>query len=159
MNANVAMIMRHPEIGQLTDALSDHSESSQDFSSVRQAQMSMEAFNQRYRTLAATRLGLKFDEVELVAPCTPLQQGLILESFRCEKHPYFNEFTFDVSYIEISRLQSAFQQIHDLVQALRTKFIQTDDGYAQIVLQHQQIRWHHNWVPPTVRLLVNSIAD
>lgn len=143
-SASVATIMRNPEIGQLANALSGPEIDTQGSSSVRQAQMSMEAFGQRYRTLAAARLNLNYDDIDVVAPCTPLQQGLILESLRGEKHPYFNEFTYNVDQLDVSRLQSAFQHISDLVQALRTKFIQTDDGYAQIVLRRQQVHWHHD---------------
>jgi amino acid adenylation domain-containing protein len=143
LGANVTSIMRNPTIGGLADALSQDIDQSQDLDSVRQAQMSMEAFGQRYRTLAATRFTLDFEDIEIVAPCTPLQQGLILESFRSEQFPYFNEFTFVVDHLDIARLQHAFQQIVGLVQPLRTKFIQTDDGYAQVILKRQETPWYH----------------
>jgi amino acid adenylation domain-containing protein len=141
--ANVTSIMRNPTIGELADALSQDKYQSQDLDSVKQAQMSMEAFGQRYRTLAAARLTIDFGNIELVAPCTPLQQGLILESFRDEQSPYFNEFTFVVDHLDVARLQQAFRQIVGLVQPLRTKFIQTDDGYAQVILKRQETPWYH----------------
>jgi amino acid adenylation domain-containing protein len=143
LGANVTSIMRNPTIGELADALSNNVDRSQDLESVRQAQMSMEAFGQRHRTLAAARLTLDLEDIELVAPCTPLQQGLILESFRDEESPYFNEFTFVVDHLDITRLQHAFQQIVGLVQPLRTKFIQTDDGYAQVIIKQQEAPWYH----------------
>lgn len=141
--ANVTSIMRNPTIGELASILSQNVDHSQDLDSVRQAQMSMKAFDQRYHALAAAKLTLDFGSIELVAPCTPLQQGLILESFRDEQCPYFNEFAFVVDKLDIARLQQAFQQVAKLVQPLRTKFIQTDDGYAQVVLKDQEVPWYH----------------
>lgn len=141
--ANVASIMRNSTIGELESALHKDDDQSQDLNSIRQAQMSIEAFGQRYRSLALSRLALKFEDIETVAPCTPLQQGLILESFRNEQSPYFNEFTFVVDHLDIARLQHAFQQVVQRVQPLRTKFMATDDGYAQIILKHQELPWYH----------------
>jgi len=140
--ANVASIMRNPTIGELEGAMHNEAGQSQDFNSVRQAQMSIEAFGQRHRSLAVSRLAIAFGDIELVAPCTPLQQGLILESFRNEQHPYFNEFIFAVDHLDIARLRHSFQQVVQRVQPLRTKFMQTDDGYAQVVLKHQELPWY-----------------
>jgi len=138
-NASVALILRNPAIEQLTNALSQDADISQDDDSVQQAKMSVTAFDQRYRSLAASRLATDFEDVEIVAPCTPLQQGLILESVKTEQSPYFNEFQFVADRLDLERLRNAFQQISDLAQPLRTKFIQTDDGYAQVVLRRQPI--------------------
>jgi amino acid adenylation domain-containing protein len=142
--ANVASIMRNPTIGELESAMHQGIGQSQYLNSVRQAQMSIEAFGQRYRSLAASSLGLDFEEIELVAPCTPLQQGLILDSLRNEEPPYFNEFTFIVDHLDHVRLRNAFQQVVQRVQSLRTKFMQTDDGYAQVVLKHHEVPWYHH---------------
>jgi amino acid adenylation domain-containing protein len=141
--ANVASVMRHPTVGELESAIHNDLDQSQDLNSVRQAQMSIEAFGQRYRSLALSRLGLKFEDIETVAPCTPLQQGLILESFRNEQRPYFNDFTLLVEHLDIARLRHAFKQVVQMVQSLRTKFMQTDDGYAQVVLKRQELPWYH----------------
>lgn len=141
-SANVALIMRNPVIGQLADALTQSAGDSQDQDLVRQAQMSMAAFDRRYRASAASRLGVEFDNIEVVAPCTPLQQGLVLESIKGDERPYFNEFRFVANDLDAARLQHAFQQVADLVQPLRTKFMQTDDGYSQVILRHHTIRWH-----------------
>jgi amino acid adenylation domain-containing protein len=138
-NASVALIMRNPAIGQLSSALSQDDSNSHDDDSIQQAKMSVAAFDQRYRSQAASRLAVNFEDIEIVAPCTPLQQGLILESVKTEQNPYFNEFQFVVDRLDVERLRNAFQKIADLVQPLRTKFIQTDDGYAQVVLRRQSV--------------------
>jgi amino acid adenylation domain-containing protein len=142
-DASVTSIMRNPTVGELANAMSDSPIQLEDMNSVRQAQMSMDAFGQRYHAQAAASLALEFEDIELVAPCTPLQQGLILESFRNEQFPYFNDFTFVVDDLDILSLQQAFQRVSNMVQTLRTRFIQTDDGYAQVILKHQDIPWSY----------------
>jgi aryl carrier-like protein/NRPS condensation-like uncharacterized protein len=138
-NASVALIMRNPAIEQLSSALSQDDTNSHDDDSIQQAKMSVAAFDQRYRSQAASRLAMDFEDIEIVAPCTPLQQGLILESVKTEQNPYFNEFQFVADRLDVERLRNAFQKVADLVQPLRTKFIQTDDGYTQVVLRRQSV--------------------
>jgi amino acid adenylation domain-containing protein len=138
-NASVALVMRNPAVGQLSTALSQDDSDSHDDDSIQQAKISVSAFDQRYRSQAASRLAMNFEDIEIVAPCTPLQQGLILESVKTEQSPYFNEFHFVADHLDVERLRNAFQKIADLVQPLRTKFIQTDDGYAQVVLRSQNV--------------------
>jgi amino acid adenylation domain-containing protein len=138
-NANVALIMRNPAIEQLSNALSQDDSKSHDDDSIQQAKISVAAFDQRYRSLAASRLAMSFEDIEVVAPCTPLQQGLILESVKTKQGPYFNEFQFVADRLDIQRLRNAFQQVAELAQPLRTRFIQTDDGYAQVVLRDQTV--------------------
>lgn len=145
--SSVATIMRHPTVGQLSDALSQSASHSEEIVSIRQVQMSLHAFNHRYRHMAASRLAIPVEDIESVAPCTPLQQGLILESVRNEEGPYFNNFNFIADGLDIDRLRGAFQRVADLVQPLRTKFIQTDDGYAQAILRHDKVKWHQEEKP------------
>ncbi|KAM0721188.1 hypothetical protein Q7P37_003475 [Cladosporium fusiforme] len=152
--SSVALIMRNPTVGQLSDALSRGLSHAEDFDSVRQAQMSIAAFNHRYRHMAASRLAVKVEDVEFVAPCTPLQQGLILESLRSEEAPYFNKFSYVADSLDVPRLRTAFQQVADLVQPLRTKFIQTDDGHAQVILQRQEIRFYEKKTQQNMHAMV-----
>ena len=148
-NASVALIMRNPAIEQLSSALSGDDSMSHDDDSIQQAKMSMAAFDQRYRSLAASRLAVSFGDIEVVAPCTPLQQGLILESVKTEQSPYFNEFQLVADRLDVARLQTAFQRVADLAQPLRTRFIETDDGHAQVVLRHQTVPLYHYNSAPT----------
>nr|POE78646.1 hydroxamate-type ferrichrome siderophore peptide synthetase [Quercus suber] len=134
--ANVTLVMQHPTIKNLAQALSSKNEASQDYvSSVKQAQLSINAFSQRYRTIAAQKLSITSKEIEVVVPCTPLQEGLILDSTRHSDRPYFNEFRYAIPQIDANRLEAALQKLVDEVQILRTKFVQVEDGYAQVVLR------------------------
>ena len=139
--ASVALVMRNPTIRKLSEALAQTSCRSEESDSIRQAQLSISAFDQRYRATVASALDVKAEDIEVVAPCTPLQQGVILESVRNDNHPYFNEFSYKLNKCDIALLQSAFQSVVDRVQPLRTRFVQTDDGHAQIVLRRQNLPW------------------
>nr|XP_023907979.1 nonribosomal peptide synthetase 2-like [Quercus suber] len=138
--ANVALIMKYPTVSTLARALSTEDEASQAFaSSVKQAQLSINAFAQRYQEVATRTLSITSDRVESVVPCTPLQEGLILDSIRHTEKPYFNEFRYMLPQIQATRLQVALQKLVDSAQLLRTKFIQVEDGYAQVVLRQHHI--------------------
>lgn len=143
-NATVAMVLRNSSVGELTDALNKDAVDSSEQQSVRQAQIALKAYDQRYRGTAATRLSKRAEDIEVVAPCTPLQQGLILESISGNGRPYFNTFTYRLHQIDTSRLYEALQTTADNVQTLRTVFIETDDGHAQVVLRKYQVRLTEN---------------
>ncbi|KAK6441335.1 NRPS protein [Oleoguttula sp. CCFEE 5521] len=140
--ASVAVIMRNPQIDELTRAVSGSSVNQEHNAAVRQAQLSIVACDRRYRATCARRLSIPVDKIETVAPCTPLQEGLLLESLRRSDRPYFNHFSYKVGHLDGSRLRSAWQSVSEHVQILRTKFIGTDDGYVQAVLHSAEVSWH-----------------
>lgn len=138
--ANVAVVMSNPTIRQLNAAISRLTRGNQESNdSVAQAQLSLSAFSQRHYSLAARSLGISVDEIEAVAPCTPLQQGVILDSMRLEHHPYFNDFTYVLDEVDVLRLENAFQQLVAHAQILRTCFLDTDQGTAQVVRKQVRI--------------------
>lgn len=132
--ANVAKVMNNPTLEQLVQAItSDDSQNDAEASAVKQAQLSMSAFAQRYRATAARSLSVDFSEIEAVAPCTPLQEGLLIESMKSTHRPYFNHFWYDVTGLDLQRLQSAVQRLCNSIPILRVAFFRTDDGYAQAI--------------------------
>ena len=134
-NASVATIMSNPTIRQLSVALNNNpSKDLEEDRSVKQAKLRINAFTQRYRSIAARHLGYTLDEIETVVPCTPLQQGLIVESLRDNNRPYFNDFCYVLKDLEISRLQHALRHLTEAAQVLRTHFFETEEGFAQVVL-------------------------
>jgi hypothetical protein len=55
---------------------------------------------------------------------------------------YFNNFEFILDQgVNTKRLLVAWQNLVSHLQILRTKFVATDDGYAQVVLRRQDIDW------------------
>lgn len=113
---------------------------------LRQAQLSITAFAQRHRNAAAQRLLVSPDDIEAITPCTPLQEGLIFESLRNPEQPYFNEFRYLLGKTDLQRLGSAFGRLVAGVQVLRSRFVQNDDGFAQVVLRQTATPW---WILST----------
>ena len=67
---------------------------------------------------------------------------MILESLRHDERPYFNVFLYTLNGVDLNRLHAAFDKLASVVQVLRTRFIQTDDGFAQVVLRHARLPWY-----------------
>ncbi|KAH9826478.1 Nonribosomal peptide synthetase [Teratosphaeria destructans] len=140
--AQVALVMQYPTIAGLARVLGTSSAAQQQsVDEVKQAELSINAFSQRHRTRVARKLAVSGSDIEVIAPCTPLQEGLILDSLRKEERPYFNEFRYAVGHLDLLRLQEALQAVARSAQILRAKFLETDDGFAQVVLKHSQLPW------------------
>lgn len=141
-NAQIGTVMQNPIVGQLCKILSaaaahSHQLSSPDKQAQLLARQKIEAF--RFRHLATVCRALGFssvDQVEALAPCTPLQEGIISRSLASAKPLYFEEFSFNLfPETDIDRLRDAWAKVVASVQILRTEFCPTVDGYAQVVQQ------------------------
>lgn len=116
---------------------SDHSS---ERSSVVQAKLRMSAFAQRHSHAAALMLSLTLDDIEAVVPCTPLQQGLIVGSMKDkDKAMYFNDFCYSIERANVQRLRWAFQVLVEGTQVLRTSFLSTEEGFAQVVSRRKLV--------------------
>lgn len=86
------------------------------------------------------------DEVEALALCTPLQDGIISRSLSSNTPLYFEEFCFELlPDVKIHQLRLAWNKVMTSTQVLRTKFCPTRDGYAQTVLKNMQLPWHEEY--------------
>ncbi|EMC92577.1 hypothetical protein BAUCODRAFT_95688 [Baudoinia panamericana UAMH 10762] len=140
--ATVTRVMQNPTVSSLAKSLvSDNSGDSKERSLVRQARLSIAAFSQRYRNAAAAKACVALNQVEVVSPCTPLQAGLLYESTNAVERPYFNEFRYLLVKADPQRLQAAFNRLASEVQLLRTRFVRTDDGFAQVVIRDVEVPW------------------
>lgn len=138
-NAGVATIMNNSTIDRLSKALSNDNDDNQgEKNAIRQAQLTMSAFAQRYRSVVARSLSVDVSEIEAVAPCTPLQEGLLVESLKTAQRPYFNNFWYDVGDHDVGRLEAAILRLHRSTSMLRTSFLRTDEGYCQVVFRNSQ---------------------
>ena len=80
--------------------------------------------------------------IEAVAPCTPLQEGIIYRKLQSDTPVYMSGFTYELEpATDTTRLKHAWQQVQRSVQLLRTKFLMTDDGYAQVILKEDSFSW------------------
>lgn len=137
--AGVATVMNNPSVDSLAKALSnDNDDSQEEKNAIRQAQLTISAFSQRYRSVVARSLSVDVSEIEALAPCTPLQEGLLVESLKTAARPYFNNFWYNVGDCDVSRLEAAIRQLHRSIPMLRTSFLRTDEGFCQVVLRDVQ---------------------
>ena len=111
-------------------------------SSFIQARQNIEAFKNRHLPAVCKLLDLPADNVENLAPCTPLQEGIISRSLASDNSLYFEVFCFELSTkIKIDRMKEAWVKVIVSAQMLRTCFCPTVDGYAQVVIRNPQLPW------------------
>ena len=104
------------------------------------ALQNMAAFSQRHMATICKELRVDSTEIESVAPCTPVQQGMIYRFLESDRPLYFHQFEFRLDQlVDTARLRSAWKSVVSHLQVLRTKFVATEDGYAQTVLRDTSI--------------------
>lgn len=157
--ATPAILMQYSTISRLSKVLSMPSSVPDTCGSLHTAQQAIKAIQHRYRRTVAQTLDLDSRDIVELAPCTPLQQGMIARYLDSDYGLYFNTFQFQLSWdIEISRLRSAYESVFENVQILRTAFASTDDGYVQAILQGIPLPWsehdiEHGSVPKYLQKL------
>lgn len=108
--------------------------------SVSVALQKIAVFRKKHISLARMTFEDHADEVEDVVPCTPLQEGMISQSLGISPSSYFSKFDFELSKnVDPEEMQDAWQQTCDRLEILRTWFMQTEDGYAQVLLRKLQL--------------------
>lgn len=130
-----SMILQCPTIQRLAKSLAANSATSKVHGSILAAQQSINAVNHRHRRKVANRLSVEPSMIEAVAPCTPLQQGMIARSMEHDNGLYFNTFQFKLNMnVNEEKLQNAWASMYNSTQILRTVFVNTEEGYVQAVL-------------------------
>lgn len=87
-------------------------------------------------------IGGQGGDVEQIAPCTPLQEGIIYQFLSSNETLYCSSFTFELkSPVELAKLQAAWSQAQRQVQMLRARFSPTPDGYGQVILKTDKLPW------------------
>ncbi|KAJ4381997.1 hypothetical protein N0V86_002323 [Didymella sp. IMI 355093] len=159
--SSVATILKHANIGRLARALSSSNSSTKYDSSLISAQQAISATRHRYRRTVAQALEVDAQDIEAVAPCTPLQQGMIARYLDSDEGLYFNTFTFELSQnIDIVRLREAWQEVHQNAQILRTTFVNTEDGFVQAVLGTAPLPWRQrSTVPASKATCINEVRQ
>ncbi|KAK1985595.1 amino acid adenylation domain-containing protein [Colletotrichum cereale] len=141
--ASPKVILRNPALADLAEALQQN-ESFKEGSGVQEARQLIQAFGHRYRSLAVTELGVADDgDIEYVAPCTPLQEGM-LSRFMSDQDEgaYFTAFRLKLaSEVSIAKLKDACEKLVQSHAILRTSFIQTPAGFAQVAIKSTGLCW------------------
>ncbi|PNS17152.1 Nonribosomal peptide synthetase 2 [Sphaceloma murrayae] len=137
---NISMVMQNATISKLARVITDSASSGAD-SEVLAAKQSIAACQQRYLGQVAQALSLGVQDIEKLAPCTPLQQGILFRSQSTEDGLYFNRFLFDVQVANLGRLRKAFEQLIRSTEILRVAFVETEDGHVQVVRKTVDLDW------------------
>ncbi|KUI69306.1 Hydroxamate-type ferrichrome siderophore peptide synthetase [Cytospora mali] len=142
INATPAVILRNPTVTDLARAFQS-SRKSTDSTGILEARQAVEACQHRHRGLCSRALGVKPDEIEYIAPCSPLQHGMISRS-RTEDNEgaYFNTFRFELATgVEVGKLRSAWARLVEEHSVLRTRFVSTTDGFVQAAMKTLAVPW------------------
>ncbi|TFB02754.1 Hydroxamate-type ferrichrome siderophore peptide synthetase [Trichoderma ghanense] len=138
-----AILLRNPVVADLTAALFQTLSSSVKDSRVKEAQQMMHAYHHRYRAFACSALHVGVEDVEYIAPCSALQQGIISKSVTDEiRGTYFNSFVLNLDDgISEQQVKAAWTKLVASEAILRTAFVKTTEGYIQVALKSQEPRW------------------
>ncbi|KAK5957388.1 NRPS [Knufia fluminis] len=134
--ASVALIMRRPILADLAEALLENRIADQQ-NEVQEAHQRISSFADKHRTPTSKALNVSDQEIQHVSPCTPLQEGMIarLVSSDTEKVPYLTRFVYQLDdAVDLTQLLKAWEILQFQLDILRTHFVPTEDGYAQVVL-------------------------
>ncbi|KYK61154.1 Amino acid adenylation [Drechmeria coniospora] len=147
--ASPVVLLRHHIVADLVRVLSEKSNSEGQLDLVLEAQQYIKACSHRYRPLVCRELGVTSSEIEYIAPCSPLQHGIISKAMTCERRGmYFNSFLLKLKGDDIS-IEMVYQAWTRLVEShaiLRSAFVNTSDGYIQVALKHPPSVWSDHWV-------------
>lgn len=141
--ATAAVVLRNPVVADLAYALQSLQRTSEASTGLLEASQAIEACQHRHRGSVCRKLGINPDDLEYVAPCSPLQHGMISRS-RTDGNEgaYFNSFRYELANsVEWKKLHSVWQRLVQKHSILRTKFVSTTDGYVQVATKAQTIPW------------------
>ncbi|KAK6586729.1 hypothetical protein PZA11_000019 [Diplocarpon coronariae] len=144
-NAKLSVVKNNTNMKALARALlaGDGGDQSRDNVYMAAAQ-SIAAFEQKYLVSICQELGVESQDVEGIAPCTPVQEGMIYRYLESESPLYFNKFDFELDdSVDVERLKGAWETVIGRLQVLRMKFVATDDGFAQVVLRKGGVVWEN----------------
>ncbi|RYP18501.1 hypothetical protein DL765_003876 [Monosporascus sp. GIB2] len=141
-SATPSLILKNPQISRLAQVLGQEKASTL-ASQVLQVKQLIRARYHKYLGLLCRTLEIANDSVEYIAPCTPLQGGMLTRSRTTGDHSaYFNIFRISLGpLISIERLKKAWTGVVSSCSILRTAFIQTPEGYVQAALKGEPLRW------------------
>ncbi|KAJ3022373.1 hypothetical protein HKX48_006308 [Thoreauomyces humboldtii] len=148
LTLGVSEIMRNPTIeGMCALMRSESDEMTRDTASTSfvsaEYQHELAAFS--VSVLEALPVGCDRENVASVYPCTPMQEGMLLESIRSNGERYFNHMVFEVgSTVDVERLREAWETVVSANDILRTRFYATtkkSGSYAQIVQSTTAVPW------------------
>jgi ferricrocin synthase len=137
-----SVVMKHSTARTLAKALDATGRSRDELGFVLAAQQRVLACALKHKLTVATILNVNPSDIELITPCTPLQEGMIAEGTNRQTPAYFMTFELALSTdIDTVKLEQAWEEVYCELQILRAQFIQTDDGFVQVCLRQRILPW------------------
>ncbi|RMZ84426.1 hypothetical protein DV738_g851, partial [Chaetothyriales sp. CBS 135597] len=136
---DVSTVLRNSTASQLVLALNSHSNVSATLAQdIDRARAHINTFATKQQAHIKRALGVQADLIESIAPCTPLQEGMISAVTGHDDYgeqTYFLQLPFELHEdTDLPRLRQAWLEVQKACSILRTFFVSTPDGYGQIVL-------------------------
>jgi amino acid adenylation domain-containing protein len=151
--AAASVVMKNATVRRLGKVLSDKNGVANDRGSVLAAHQAITAVQHRHRQSVAETLFMDARNIEALAPCTPLQQGMIARSYDSDSGLYFNAFRFSLSNeVSLIQLKKAWGIVLSSTQILRTVFVNTDDGFLQAALREAALRFESVFIDDSDKL-------
>ncbi|KAB5518880.1 non-ribosomal peptide synthetase [Coniochaeta sp. 2T2.1] len=140
--ATTSLVLTNPRLRDLASKLSQKQTSSGTDHTLAARQL-VQACHHKYRTLVEKELGLDASDIDYIAPCSPLQEGMISRSnMPVTKGAYFNTFKFKLSSeVYASQLRKAWTELVSSCSVLRTRFVSTPDGFIQVATKTARVPW------------------
>lgn len=146
--ATASVVLKNATVRRLSKASSASSTPADDIGTLTAAQQAITAVQHRYRRTAAESLFMDTRNIESLAPCTPLQQGMIARSLESDNGVYFNCFRFSLGKeANVKKLRQAWDHVYTSTQVLRTAFVNTEEGFIQAVLRDSEIPFSEYTIP------------
>ena len=140
VHSTPATVMKNANVSDLVEALTTSQDDFVDTEKVvEQSRNKISAFGSKHRQSIAEVLHLYPRDIEFISPCTPLQQGMISRlTLSREAHDltYFAQFHYSLKHsVDPEKLKVAWKMVQNSTSILRTYFVPTTDGFAQVVLK------------------------
>lgn len=142
-SANAQRILNRPII-QLIAELSKASQpdTAEDDLAISKAKSAIALYGRSQESEVLQILKKKIDEIQSILPPTALQAGMISRSLSAQHGVYYNSFRLQLDErVDILKLKRAWTELSNLLPILRTVFVRTEDGHAQVVLQEPFPFW------------------
>ena len=138
-HSTTATVMRNSIVADLVETLSTSETTKVNVEdTIKTSKHTISAFERKHHSAAARALRVQANEIESVAPCTPLQEGMIskVASAGVRDLPYFAQFHYDLKdNVDPDKVKHAWVSVQESTSILRTYFVETADGFAQVVLK------------------------
>ncbi|KAJ2897649.1 Nonribosomal Peptide Synthase (NRPS) [Zalerion maritima] len=136
--ATPSVLLKVPVLADLAASLEE--EQVEDESEVLEAKHRLKATFIMSEALVTKVLGVRRSDIDYIAPCSALQQGMISRSLDDGACPYFNTFKFELdSNVSIDKLEEAWRRVASASAILRTRFVAGPEGHVQVALKHSQL--------------------